>query len=83
MMAKDFESFGAHIRNMLSPYANIVQILEDISNGSDNKDILENFIFDKKRIQNLKENLEHFIEFSKLEELEKLNWRDTNLFNKS
>lgn len=68
---------------MLSPYANIVQVLEEISNGSDNKDILENFLFDKKRIQNLKENLEHFIEFSKLEELEKMNWRDTNLFNKS
>ena len=79
-MAKDFESFGAHIRNMLSPYANIVQILEDIANGSDKKDVLENFIFDKKIIQNLKENLEHFIEFSKREELEKLNWRDTNLF---
>ena len=78
-----FESFGEHIRNILSPYANLVKILEDVtSDDTEKKDVLMKFLLDKKNIEDYRKNLEHFIEFSKLSELEELNWRETELFEK-
>ena len=67
------ETLGAHIRNILSPYANIIQILEEINNPNiDNKtkQRLKNFLFTKINLNNLNKNLEHFIKVSKLEEVE-------------
>ena len=81
----DFESYGAHIRNILGPYANIVAMLEDLANpitDLKHKNIVLDFLRSDETLKNAKENLEHFKEFSHLNELENLNWRATELANK-
>lgn len=82
-MSITHETLGAHIRNILTPYANIIQILEEINNPNvDNKtkQRLKNFLFTKVNPNNLNKNLEHFIKVSKLDEVEAINWRATKLF---
>lgn len=82
-MANDFETFGAHIRNILGPYANIVAMLEDLANPETDlkhKNLILNVLRGEKLLKNAKENLEHFKKFSYLDELEKLNWRTTDLY---
>ena len=76
----DHETLGAHIRNILTPYANIIQLLEDIHENNDErkKEILLTKIDPKK----LQKNLNHFIEVSKLKEVEDINWRATELCEK-
>ena len=84
-MINNFESFGEHIRNILGPYANIIEMLEDLANPEmdlKHKNLVLNLLRSDKLLKNAQENLEHFIEFSKLDELEKLNWRDTELANR-
>lgn len=84
-MSKDFETLGAHIRNVLTPYANIVQILEDINSPKTDektKTLLKDFLLTKIHSENLKENLQHLIDISNLKEVEKINWRATDLYNK-
>ena len=81
-MTENFETFGAHIRNILSPYATLVHILEDITKDGvteKKKNILIQYLLDENNIKNCRENLEHFKEFSYLDELEELNWRATEL----
>lgn len=81
----DFETLGAHIRNMLSPYANIVQILYDINSAKTDektKKLLKRFLLSKTHSENLKENLQHLIDISNMKEVEKINWRATDLYNK-
>lgn len=81
-MEEQFESFGAHIRNILGPYANIVAMLEDLANPNTDlkhKNIVLNFLRSDETLKNAQENLEHFKRFSQLEELEDLNWRTTLL----
>ena len=83
--SNDFETLGAHIRNMLSPYANIVQILYDINSTKTDektKKLLERFLLSKTHSENLKENLQHLIDISNMKEVEKINWRATNLYNR-
>lgn len=82
-MTNNFESFGAHIRNILGPYANIVAMLEDLADPNTDlkhKNIILNYLRSDKLLKNAQENLEHFKEFSHLDELENLNWRATKLY---
>ena len=82
-MNKQFESFGEHIRNLLSPYATIVQILENIvkeGTSLKEKNMLIQFLLDENHIKNYRDNLENFINFLNIEENEKMNWRETKLF---
>ena len=82
-MTNDFETFGAHIRNILGPYANIVAMLEDLANPETDlkhKNLILNVLRGENLLKNAKENLEHFKKFSYLDELEKLNWRATDLY---
>ena len=84
-MSKDFETLGAHIRNILTPYANIVQILEDINSpktDENTKTLMKDFLLAKIHSENLKENLQHLIDISNMEDVEKINWRATELYNK-
>lgn len=84
-MTENFESFGAHIRNILGPYANIIAMLEDLASPNidlKHKNIILDFLRSDEILKNAKENLEHFKEFSYLIELENLNWRATELANK-
>lgn len=76
----DYETLGAHIRNILTPYANIIQLLEDIHENNDER--MKEFLLTKIDPKKLQKNLNHFIEVSKLKEVEDINWRATELFEK-
>ncbi len=78
-----FESMGAHIRNVLSEYSNIVQILTDLHSKSiskDKKEFLKKYILEYIKPEDLNKNLQHLIELSKNKDIEKINWRDTELY---
>lgn len=82
-MDNNFETFGAHIRNILGPYANIIAMLEDLADPNTDlkhKNIVLEYLRSDDLLQNIKENLEHFKKFSYLDELENLNWRATKLY---
>lgn len=76
----DHETLGAHIRNILTPYANIIQLLEDIHENNDER--MKEFLLTKIDPKKLHKNLNHFIEVSKLKEVEDINWRATELCEK-
>ena len=76
----DYETLGAHIRNILTPYANIIQLLEDIHENNDER--MKEFLLTKIDPKKLQKNLNHFIEVSKLKEVEDINWRATELCDK-
>ena len=66
-----FESCGNHLRNLLTPYQCLIDIIqnyldENISVG-DIKDCLKD--------KNLQEGINNIIEFSKSDKLENINWR--------
>jgi len=76
------ETLGAHIRNILSPYANIIQILEELhSEKTDEKtkELIKNYLLNEINPFDLKKNLDHFIDVSNLKEVESINWRATEL----
>ena len=77
----NFETLGAHIRNILSPYANIIQILKDVRSEKDEQHIenIKKFLFNNIDPKELDENLQHFIAVSHLDEIERINWRATKL----
>jgi hypothetical protein len=76
------ETLGAHIRNILGPYANLVQILSQISKEEDSskRELLVRFLTEKVDPANLEDNLDHFIKVSHLSEVESIDWRSTKLF---
>lgn len=76
----DHETLGAHIRNILTPYANIIQLLEDIHENNDER--MKEFLLTKIDPKKLQKNLNHFIEVSKLKEVEDINWRGIELCEK-
>lgn len=76
----EHETLGAHIRNILTPYANIIQLLEDIHENNDER--MKEFLLTKIDPKKLQKNLNHFIEVSKLKEVEDINWRATELCEK-
>ena len=67
-----FESYGAHMRNLLTPYQNLVCIIQHWLSG----DLDENIV--KKLLSNydLQEGVDKLIEFSKSDKLEELNCRE-------
>jgi len=78
----NFETLGAHMRNLLSPYSTLIQMLDEIYNGEDDVSVnhIKNYLLTKLNIDNLKDNLKSFIDVSKLSEVEKINWRATDLY---
>ena len=83
-MSVTHETLGAHIRNILSPYANIIAMLEEIYEGEDDVTInhIKNYLLTKMDVKELRKNLNHFIEVSNLKEVEDINWRATKLCEK-
>lgn len=79
-MNHDFESCGEHLRNLITPYCNLLEFFKILKRhkqeGNEDKfnkvlDLLMNHDFD---------NINDIIEFSKIDQMEKANWRDTDLF---
>lgn len=82
-MANDFESLGAHLRNLMTPYATVIQLIDDLRNADEKGDTEE---FNKikewlyKSQLNRKENINDMNTFSFVEPMEQGNWRATKLF---
>ena len=77
----NFESLGAHLRNLLTPYASLIDIVGEIltanRNGDEKKtkellDTLDKYDFN---------NIQDIIDFSFIEQMEKINWRDSKLYH--
>lgn len=80
-MANNFESLGAHLRNLLTPYATVITLLGEIlsanRNGDEKKtkellDALDKYDFN---------NIQDIIDFSFIEQMELINWRDSKLYH--
>ena len=81
MNANNFESLGAHLRNLLTPYATVITLLGEIlsanRNGDEKKtkellDALDKYDFN---------NIQDIIDFSFIEQMELINWRDSKLYH--
>ena len=81
MNTNNFESLGAHLRNLLTPYATVITLLGEIlsanRNGDDKKtkellDALDKYDFN---------NIQDIIDFSFIEQMELINWRDSKLYH--
>ena len=79
-MKHDFESCGEHLRNLITPYCTLLEILKSLKRhkeeGNEEKfnevlDFLMNHNFD---------NINDIIAFSKIDQMEKANWRDSKSF---
>ena len=77
----NFESLGAHLRNLLTPYATLIDIVGEIltanRNGDEKKtkellDTLDKYDFN---------NIQDIIDFSFIEQMELINWRDSKLYH--
>lgn len=79
-MKHEFESCGEHLRNLITPYYTILEIFKRLKRhkeeGNEDKfnedlDFLMNHDFD---------NINDIIEFSKIDQMEKANWKDSKFF---
>ena len=65
-MAKNTETLGAHLRNLLTPYKTLLCLIEDKEDIKLDKETLEKYGLD---------NLEELISFSNVKEMEETLWR--------
>jgi hypothetical protein len=65
-MAKNTETLGAHLRNLLTPYKTLLCLIENEEDIKLNKETLEKYGLD---------NLEELISFSNVKEMEETIWR--------
>ena len=61
------ETLGAHFRNLLTPYKNLLCLVEDVRNGKMDLKILERVKCN---------NIDALIEFSHSDKMENVLWRD-------
>ena len=82
-MDNNFESLGAHLRNLMTPYSTVIQLIDDLRNA-DEKGDTEEFNNIKEWLYksqlNRKENINDMNTFSFVEPMEQGNWRATKLF---
>lgn len=80
-MKNDFESLGAHLRNLLTPYATLIDIVGEILTAKREGDEEEM----NKLLNGLKthefNNIQDIIDFSFIEQMELINWRDSKLYH--
>ncbi len=80
-MKNDFESLGAHLRNLLTPYANLIQLTEDLLKAKrENNEEEFNKIFNMLKDYDFN-NIQDIIDFSFIEQMELINWRDSKLYH--
>ena len=68
-MARNTETLGAHLRNLLTPYKTLLCLIEDENDIKLDKETLEKYGLD---------NLEDLISFSNAKEMEETLWRNEN-----
>ena len=74
------ETFGAHLRNALTTYANLIELLKAFQAG---EEFAKKYLLEKLDVNELQDNLTHIIDVSKIKEVEDINWRATELFLKN
>ena len=67
----EFESLGNHLRNLLSPYQFLVDVVQEYNNGEFNDSEFKNII-GKSQLQ---DGVDKVVEFSKHPKMEGVNWR--------
>lgn len=82
-MNNNFESLGAHLRNLMTPYATLIQVIDELyeaeQKGDTEKiDKVKKWLYEVQF--NCKENINDMNTFSFVEPMEQFNWRDTKLF---
>ena len=63
------ETLGAHLRNLLTPYCTLLNIVEEINNGTVDVNVLKKFECN---------NIDEIIEFSHSDKMENTLWRNEN-----
>lgn len=80
----NFESLGAHLRNLMTPYATLIQLIEDMREAEEKGDT-EKFNEIKEWLYktqfDCKENINDMNTFSFVEPMEQGNWRATKLYH--
>ena len=67
----EFESLGNHLRNLLSPYQYLIDVVNAYNNDGFNETQFKNIIENMQ----LQEGFDKVIEFSKHPKMEEINWR--------
>ena len=67
----EFESLGNHLRNLLSPYQTLVDVVQEYNNGVFDESKFKNII----RCAQIQKGLNKVIEFSKHPKMEQIKWR--------
>lgn len=63
------ETLGAHLRNLLTPYKTLLNLVKDINNGTMDVSVLKKYECN---------NIDKIIEFSYSDKMENTLWRNEN-----
>ncbi len=63
------ETLGAHLRNLLTPYRTLLDLVKDVNNGTMDVSVLKEYECD---------NINEIIEFSHTDKMENTLWRNEN-----
>ena len=63
------ETLGAHLRNLLTPYNTLLNLVKDVNNGTMDVSVLKKYKCD---------NISKIIEFSHSDKMENTLWRNEN-----
>ena len=80
-MKNDFESLGAHLRNLLTPYANLIELVGELLKADKNNDERDMEVIISLLNKCNYNNIQDIIDFSFIEQMEKINWRDSKLYH--
>ena len=67
----EFESLGNHLRNLLSPYQTLVDVVQEYNDGEFDESEFKRIIGNAQ----LQDGIDKVIEFSKHPKMEQINWR--------
>jgi hypothetical protein len=80
-MRNNFESLGAHLRNLLSPYATLIDALAEILSAKrEGNEEKMNKLLDALNVLEYN-NIQDIIDFSFIEQMELINWRNSKLYH--
>lgn len=80
-MKNDFESLGAHLRNLLTPYATLIDVVGEILTARREGDEEKmNKVLDSLKVYEFN-NIQDIIDFSFIEQMELINWRQSKLYH--
>jgi hypothetical protein len=77
----NFESLGAHLRNLLTPYATLIDVMGEILSAKKEGDERKvNELLNSLDVYDFN-NIQDIIDFSFIEQMELINWRDSKLYH--